>query len=343
MIGDAGLTITDAGVARGVGQGDIGREPAAAPQAKTDAAADGAPLPAPEVPVAGKRETWQDWSYVVPQSWQAEVMSDGVMIRAPKTNHASPGFTFICLRPLRAAKADLYAQGIEILGEFFGQGFSSFRDYDLGSPHVNRLRGVNGDGWPYIMLRTMPIDRQNRRTGYQARILLFHLGNQVAPIIGFEHPDERTLECAESGRCLAWTLLYHSLAFPKLRAPGNAGLRDKLIGTWSSGSSLEIVQDTFNSDGAYINVAAYKTYQDLSSTTVLEKTTSWFGEGRFVVHGDQLSVWRVKGKPQTNLFRIVEEENSMSAGGWLQVLYRVNLISLPKETVAYESRMVIRK
>jgi hypothetical protein len=315
---------------------------AAKPQVNAETAATGAPLPAPDVPVAGPRQTWQDWSYVVPQNWQAQVLPDGVMIRAPKTNPRSQGGSFVFLLPLRAAKADPYAQGLEILGQVFAQNFASFRDYGAveGSPYKHKMRGVNGDGWPYVMLRTRPVDFRGGRPSHKLRLLLFQLGSQVAPLVGFEHADEPALESGPGSSSVAWALLYHSLQFPTLRAPGSAGLRDKLIGTWSVGERLNLVEDTFNADGTYDHrMKLYPTFYDLSSAR--GKPPSWFGEGRFVVQGDRLSVWPGNRKPQTTLYRIVEEENFLEGFGPVLMLYRLGLSADGKE--ARESLMMSSK
>ena len=81
--------------------------------------------------------------------------------------------------------------------------------------------------------------------------------------------------------------------------------------------------------------------RELNATQVLERTTSWFGEGRFVVRGSQLAVWPLKGKPRTSYWYVDEEANSACASGWLRRLHRIQLTYDGK--AAYESALVQRQ
>lgn len=300
----------------------------------------GPSLPPPEVDVVGTPQTWHGWSFVPPAKWELQAADDGLMMKAPKQDPKAPGFTFLCLLPLQKRDGEPFAQALAILTKFFATSFSGYLDYEFDDRDVflHRTRGTTTDGVPYALLRLRPLDQAGNRTGHQARIALFQLGDEVAPLLGFQNADEPTLENVITGKCVAWPLLLHSLAFPGRKVPDADGLREQLLGVWNIGSGTMWIREEFRKDGSFLDASAYRTYRDKDANHVEETTRSWFAEGRFHVDRNRLSVWPKGGKPRTQLFRIVEEANSQVPGGWLKQIYRLSVAVDDK--VPYESRMV---
>jgi hypothetical protein len=242
-------------------------------------------------------------------------MTDGVLLRAPPTAQEGES-TFIALLPLRRAEADLSSQAAAVARAFFAQNVGRFVSYSYGHDDLreNMERGLTGDGWRFLEVNLSPIMLDGKITGHLVRVMLVQLGDLVAPIVAYDNGIR--LDNPVSGRG-AWPLFYIGLSFPRHRGPGPDAIYEQLAGTWGVGGGNAMVQETFGKDGSYGSAAGYQTYRDISRTQVLERTHGFFGEGRYVVHGNRLTVWSNGGKPETHYFRISEQANSAVPSGWI--------------------------
>jgi hypothetical protein len=282
-----------------------------------------APLPEPETGSLGTPQTWQDYSFIPPPGWTTQIFPDGVFMQAPPTQQTGES-TFIAMMPLRKAEGDLANQALAIVRGFFAQKFIGYVSYIYG--HQNNLleqmeRGVTGDGWRFVEVNLSPILQDGKYTTHLVRVLLIQVGNQVAPVIAYDNGIR--LDNPVSGKG-AWPLFYFGLTFPKLAGPGPGAAYDQLVGTWGAGGTNSMLEETFGKEGAYSSMAGHQTYHDISSTQVLERTRGWFGEGRYVVQGNRLTVWSNGGKPATHYFRLAEQSNSAVPSGWIWKLRQLN-------------------
>jgi hypothetical protein len=206
---------------------------------------------------------------------------------------------------------------------FFAQKFSGFVSFTYGSQDLRAQmeRGITGDGWRFVEVNLSPALPGGGSTGALVRVFLVQLGNQVAPVVAFDNGSR--LDSPVNGRG-AWPLFFYGLTFPQRAGPGPGATYDQLVGTWGAGGTNALVQETFGKDGSYGSMAGRQTYTDISATRVLERTRGWFGEGRYVVQGNRLTVWSNGGKPATHYFRIAEQANSVAPGGWIVVLRQLN-------------------
>lgn len=292
-------------------------------------------VPPPDVDVMGTPESYQGTTFVMPPGLTEQVASDGVVLSGPKA--ANQGSCLIVVLPPRAAEADLDAQMLATLKGFFAPDFADLRDIYNGTAPLDFVqRGVSGEGWGYRGLWGTLTDASNQPTGSKARILQVELGSTVVPIIGFEASDNLCLDNEVTGKPITWALFFHSLHFTGFTPSSLPTLEQQLLGKWSIGSGSVFLGETYAANGHYGTASAYQTFRDISPTEILQTTTSFFGDGTYEVHGNQLTFRPSNGTPaSTHLFRIVEERNSARPNGWLPRLYKLSVSTV--DGAPYES------
>lgn len=286
-------------------------------------AADDSSLPAPGFTLDGPRQTCGDYSFITPPGMTAAAYTDGCGLAMPTAGGEAA--CMMVMLPSRPAEAALDAQAQAILLGYFAANFSGVRDTFGGSNPLNfQQRGVSGRGWEFVELPPfMMLDKQGMPTNATARIMLIKVGAKAFPIVGFDGNARHCLD--EYGdRAYRWLRLYYSLELPGAEA-GNA-LAQKVVGDWSLASSNGVVMETYTAEGRYKSTSGTRTVTDLTPTTVKETTHTFFGDGRYLVHGDRLTHLPDNGKPATTQWvRVVTEPNSSTPSGWLTTLYQLKL------------------
>jgi hypothetical protein len=282
----------------------------------TQITADGGSGPQPEVPVVGTREAWAGFSYVVPPGMTEQTFADGVVL----TNTTKCSISFL---PQAAASGEPGAQALSILLGFVGAKYPSLYDENGGtSPLTMKRRGQTGDGFPWMMVRGYLSDAQGAQASW-AQVMLVELGSKVAPVIGVG--DRSCFDDPVAGKKLDWTWMFLSLRFPGVAAPAGPRLADELVGKWLVNSGSILLGEIYAANGHYGTVSSLQTYSQVSSTDVLQTTTTFFGDGTFEAVEDRLTTRPASGTEKTRLFTIIEEQNSAVPTGWLPVLHRIEL------------------
>ena len=279
---------------------------------------DAGSLPEPEVPVVGNRKTWEGFSYVVPPGMTEQTLTDGVVL----TNKAN---CTISLLPPEAASGEPGAQALSVLLSFVGPQYTSLYDENGGtSPLTMKRRGQTGDGFPWMMVRGYLADTAGAQAAW-AQVMLVTLGSTVAPVIGVG--EKSCFDDPVAGKKLDWTWMLVSLRFPGVTAPTGPRLADQLLGKWLVNSGTILLGEIYAANGHFATASSLQTYSQVSSTDVLQTTTTFFGDGTFEAREDHLTTRPASGAARTRLFTIIEEQNSAASTGWLPVLHRIELSS----------------
>jgi hypothetical protein len=220
---------------------------------------------------------------------------------------------------------------------YFAANYGGVRDTFGGSNPLNfQQRGVSGRGWEFVDVPPVTLlSKEGMPTTATARIMLIKAGADAFPIVGVDVNARHCLD--EFGdKAFRWQRLYYSLEL-KGAAPADNPLAKAVVGDWKLGSSTGVSMDTFTADGRYKSTSGTRTYSDWTPTTVKETTHTYFGDGRYEVHGDRLTLIPDNGQPATTQWvRVVTEPNSATPSGWLTTLYQ---LKLGYEGVPYEVGM----
>lgn len=287
------------------------------------AASDDATLPPAGFTLDGPRQTCGDYSFITPPGMTAGAYTDGCGLAMPTS--AGEAACLMVMLPARAAEGALDAQALAIMLGYFQANYSGVRDTFGGSDPLHfQERGVSGRGWEFVEIPPfMLLTKEGMPTNATARILLIKVGGKVFPIIGFDGNGRHCLD-QYGDRQYRWLRLYYSLELAG--AEGGNPLAKAIVGTWSSTGSLGHVGETYTEEGRYQSTSATRTLTELNATTVKETTRAYFGDGRYVVHGDLLTHLPDNGKPATTQWvRITTQPNSSTPSGWLTTLYQMKL------------------
>ncbi len=278
----------------------------------------GANLPAPSPGLTGTRETWREVSFITPPGMTKTARTDGLQFQ--DANNCA----FYVL-PERPPEADLAAQASSVLFALVGSGFIGLHDEFGGTNGFANWRGLTPEGFPYLIVRGYLVNTAGKDTAW-ARSMLVNLGSTVVPIVGLG--EKVCFEDTISGTRLDFDWFYHSLQFPNATPPASPSLPSQLIGKWRIWGSNYFIGKTFAANGHYANATGSQTYSQVSSTEVLQTTTTFFGDGTYEAHQDRLTRTPASGPKagvtETHLFNIIEEENSANPTGWLPSLHEIS-------------------
>jgi hypothetical protein len=288
-------------------------------------AASGPSTPAPPVSptLAGTPLSYGVWSAVVPPDLTRTDYPDAVAL--DKTGCR------LTVWPPVAAAADLDGQALDILTSKFPAPYTGVVGVDVASPLTEgyHLRGVTGDGWPFVELQGELLDATQHRSGEHVRIAAYQLGTQVAAVVGWE--SSPSVQClSEILNPFSWTSLTYSVSFPSLTSSTPHALRDALVGGWfgsETGTTVSLAwSDVFSGNGQHSDLTGYETWQTLNTTQVLDTFSSWQGNSYWAVSGNQLTVWPfdTSKAATTRYFRVVAEYNTAEPSGWRSYLHRLD-------------------
>jgi len=298
--------------------------------------------PNPQVTVSGTRQILMGTSFIAPPGFTQTLLTDGVVLSGAQT--ASQGFCGIFIFPPRAAEADAKTQAINTVKAFIAPSFKDviapWGGYSTPLNSGDISRGVASAGWDYLYFWGFLQDGSGLGTSRsKVRILLAQLGVQVVPMIGLEAKDNLCLDDDNDGNPVAWPLFYHSLTFTTFTPSTRSSPAQQLLGKWKGFGGSTSNGQTYAANGHYEKVSAVQSNRIISPTEVLVTTSTWLGDGSYQINGDRLTIFPNNGNPPvTNLFRIVEEPNSVVPGGYLPKLYLLQFS--PLNNLPYEFSII---
>ena len=282
------------------------------------------PAPAPTVTLVGQSVSYSVFKAVVPSDLNKTTYSN-------MTAFDKDGCR-ISFWPPVPATGDLDAQALQILTAQFPN--CSVHGLLFQSPldDFEHVRGISGEGWQYVELQgeLYNTPSNSQCSGQYVRILLAELGDQVAPMMGWE-------DSAKNSHCLHnevldlydWTPIVYSLSFPSYQAPNPHALRDELVGAWFGAEpTMSVVwQDVYSGNGRHSDLVGIETWKTLNATEVLSTFSTWQGTGYWAVNKNLVTLWPDnKSDPAvTQHFRIYQEHNTSEPTGWKTTMRRLGL------------------
>ena len=279
-------------------------------------------LPKPEASITGTRDTWGEYSFIVPRGLTGTAEVRGYSMLDAST---APGSVCgIFLGELMPAEEDRVAQAYGLLSQFsVSLDLSPTLPSELGDGSASEfyLRGFASSGWDYVQLRSRLKAPNQESAGLYAQIMLVNLGKQVAPIYGVESFDDTCLEVGLGRSSVTWATLFYSLEFPSYTGLASADqLNARVLGKWQD-KGLTIADNlVVAANGRYANAVTISEYSNLSASEVLLTTTTFEGDGRFVVSGDQFARFPDHARAVNVRYRI-EEWGPLSEGRWSPTFY----------------------
>ena len=273
----------------------------------------------PIVRPAGPLRFNADIGYVAPAGWSVRPSNGAVEMDGPVPPQEAP--CFVLLLPPQPAQANLPAQAEAIVNGLFAARFGRYMDDLERDVKFSTYDGVSGTGWHYVELW----GRLGNRGGFQlARIVLAQMGNQVVPLVGFTK-SKRCLGNSLEREHYNWSLLFHSLQLPGFTQESPL-LQQQLLGSWEAVGSHTYSSKTFAANGQFGRVGGHSTYTESQMPGfLLQKTSTWVGDGTYEVHADRLTTLSPTGiyggKAVTELFSIVRHMNPNKPGGF-EYLFR---------------------
>jgi hypothetical protein len=276
--------------------------------------------PEPGVTLAGTRQAWQGYSFIVPPTMTG-VSADEAFIMSADAS-AGQGGCAIILSPEIPATGDLLTQALQHLNRVAAEVYGgSLREGGMSATRPPS-RGVSGAGWRYAFAQGEVLTAEGFPTDNHVRVLLVDLGATVATITGIEAANNRCLG-ALNPQSLSWQWLFYSLDFPAFAARDPNLLASQVFGIWAIGGNTTGLKEIYAANGRYGAATTLLTYQEYSATEVLQTATTFGGQGAFNVSGDRLSRFPDNGPAETVLFRIEQEMNQATPSGWLPRLYQL--------------------
>ena len=320
-----------------------------APSAPATQQAAAAPATSPveppsQDPVPGA-SSFGDYSFAVPAGWTTQPSGNGLWIASPQ--YGGERCT-IGVWPMVASSGNLSTDAQQAWARVF-TGLQIRPDDPLNKTVVTR--GVAPQGFEYITLRrpiVSPSDPQNSSLG--GTVMVANLGNRIA-VLSFFSGDPSHSACYQYGYSFhpeVWPRFFASLRFRNWR-PASTDLATRVQGSWQAiGTSTgggAIMQYAFSPAGRYAFTGVGQRYMALSDFTAAVWTSTTFGDGSYVVRGNEIQLKSDKGELERYLFTL--EQVSEDAGRtWTEKLFlmqptRVSTIdgaTVKDNEVAYERR-----
>lgn len=246
----------------------------------------------------------QNYQFTLPPGWKQESNNNEILLRGPDNT------SLISMMPLQSFSGNLET---EMQTRFWSVFAGWERDRANWDHHID-TRGVSPDGWTYLKTeKGISLTTNNNTIHSYGFVLLADLGGQMAIIVG-SYPEAT---CRLNTRMYTdWIELFQSLHFKNYRAVSTSTLPKDILGQWITGSNSSVVTYTFAANGHYEDASAFSVTQDYSAYRVLEKTTSFVGNGTYTLKGNQLVLKNNKGVVQNCLVRIYEEREY--SDNWLR-------------------------
>ncbi len=267
-----------------------------------------------------------DYTFTVPPGWTTAKSTSEITLSGPDKQST------LSLLPMAAGSGNLETD----MQSIFWQVFDGFEKDPYNPDHHIITKGVSHLGWNYrkeeMGIRKMVNGNYIQIYGF---VMLVQLGNQVAIIAGsFADPESLLWETRNAD----WMIFFHSLSFKNYKGAGMNPLQQSLPGKWFTGSYSGILTYTFAANGHYASGAAFSTTREVSAYQLLEKTTSFVGDGTYTLKGNILTLTNAATKKTSvSLLRIYDQ---FEYGGWT---HHIGMLSKPAEGKPYEVTLVIQK
>lgn len=250
-------------------------------------------------PVAGTLPvlsgSFDDYTYNLPPGWKSEKQNGSVVLRGPDGN------SVLTILPMRRGKGNLEADMQSIFWEVFDGWQVDRRNID----HHIYARGVSANGWAYYRQELGISKTDNPDMEIYGFVFLADVAGKEAVIAGtYVNSTDLLAERSQED----WQLFYHSLDFKGYQKPKINPLSKALLGSWRVGSYSGMVTYDFAANGHYASGSAFSTSNRVDDYTIKETTTSFVGDGTWVLKGSELTLTNAKtGKVQTAKVRIFDE------------------------------------
>jgi hypothetical protein len=208
----------------------------------------------------------------------------------------------------RSSTGSLEQDAHKALADIVAPGLTPSRD-----SKPSAMRGTAAAGWPYFWYRA-EFEGQYQGNPVRLRAMAMALpagSDRVHVVFGIGTSKFCMLDDP------SFTQLFHSLRPHAWKSIGENGVARELVGTWSYTGDGTVHTYTFNANGHYIS---------LSETTSGEKFKVQH-EGRYKLHGDQLTLIRDDGRPQPASRVSVYEE--WTGSRWIRGMSRLDEAPMP--------------
>ncbi|MBI3137122.1 MAG: hypothetical protein HYZ15_00895 [Sphingobacteriales bacterium] len=267
-----------------------------------------------------------DYTFTAPPGWTTAKSTSEITLSGPDKQST------LSLLPMAAGSGNLETD----MQSFFWQVFDGFEKDPYNPDHHIITKGVSHQGWNYrkeeMGIRKMVNGNYIHIYGF---VMLVQLGNQVAIIAGsFANSGSLLWEITNAD----WLLFFHSLSFKNYKGTAVNPLQQSLPGKWFTGSYSGILTYTFAANGHYANGAAFSTTREVSAYQLLEKTTSFVGDGTYTLKGNILTLTNADTK-KTVVYQL-RIYDQFQYGGWT---HHIGMLSTPAGGKPYEVTLVIQK
>jgi len=256
-----------------------------------------------------------DYIYEVPAGWTPQKYADGgVVITSPV--YGTGERCTLSVLPVRAAPADLQTAAVGILTELFGKNYTAVTTYT--SPSI--IRGYSPQGWEYFIIKQGLKPRAGNYSDIFVFVFVARLGARMAVITGISK-DPLVSNCFGLNLKDIWPKFFYSLHFKNWNNTNDKETMQRLAGVWIAATATAGDRMAIAPNGRYAGASAAQHYYSngAAMTTV---TDAYFGDGAYVVHGNQITLTRDndKSRQENGYFRV--EQESMDGGrAWKTKLY----------------------
>lgn len=273
-----------------------------------------------------------DYQFTTPDGWATYPAGNGLWVASPEL--AGGERCTIGLWPMAPASGDLFADAQRAWGQIFN-GFQ-VRPVDPLNKMI-LVRGVSPEGWEYALMRLGIVHPQNPDAQAGGFVMAARLGDRVA-LISFLSKDPRLSACYQYGYLFhpeVWPRFFASLRFRNWTPPSATALARQIQGSWesfgtSSGGGAAL-QYAFTPAGRYAFFGVGQRYMALSRFEAAVWTSRTFGDGTYVIRGNELILRPDHGDPDVFLVRL-EQVSDDGGRTWREKLFMMQ----PTRTVTID-------
>ena len=266
--------------------------------------------------------TFGDYAYVAPAGWTSQPSGNGLWIVSPPG--PSGERCTIGLWPMAPASGDLSADAQRAWAQVFS-GLAIRPDDPLNRTLL--VRGLAPQGWEYVVLRRPIVSPNDRESSLGGTVMVAKLGDRDA-IVSFFSGDPRHSVCYQYGYSFhpeVWPRFFASLRFRNWTGPAATALAQRVQGGWQSiGTSTgggAVLQYAFTPSGRYAFFGVGQRYMVLSHFDAVVWTSPTFGDGSYVIRGNELTLRPDHGgAPDPFLFRL-EQVSEDGGRTWTEKLF----------------------
>lgn len=218
-----------------------------------------------------------DYIFDVPAGWTKEVTSGEIVLRG------NDNISVISILPMQASTGDIEKD----MASVFRQVFPGWEPDKWNPDNHISTKGVSSAGWNYYKDETAIAKTEGEKIfKTYAFVFLAQLGSNVAVIAG---SYSRKMALLDEEANSDWLLFFHSLNFKNYPAGTISTLQKDILGEWLTGSGSGVLTYTFAANGRFSTGSAFSTSRDISQYKVLETTTSFVGDGKYIINGDEVT------------------------------------------------------